>query len=337
MSEQVTSFVKDYVMAEGEDEKAATELKKYLQSEQTSQQLNSVRMDLSNYKTFNGIAAIHCAAKKKHTEILLGLLSPSLQAERIKLLECQSNDGRTALHYAAYDGYSEAIDIMLNSVDDNKRKKLLEKEAFDGITPLHYSSLFGGIEAVKSILTKLTLSDRIALISKQSTSGDTPLHHAANCSDHASIEHILGKIPSKKRLEVLRLQNQHGNTALHCATDNTAMSVSAILKSVLPDDRPALLSIRNADGRTAEQMANQKGNTDSVNCFRELSPKSTKRKLTSNAQGMLVEFSHTGVYRDYLIMIYTFYFSFHDLVFSKISKLRLIWLPDSTNIMSKPA
>ena len=66
--------------------------------------------------------------RKKHTEILLGLLSTSSQAERIKLLECQSNDGRTALHYAAYDGYSEAIDIMLNSVEDNsKRKKIARK------------------------------------------------------------------------------------------------------------------------------------------------------------------------------------------------------------------
>ena len=151
----------------------------------------------------------------------------------------KNNEQLNILHIASKHGHYE----FLNHVLDKRSsiKDYINNPDVRGNTPLHYSASSGDIRIFQMLL------DNGANLKLTNSQGTNPLHIAAIIDHKAIVEYLLeeGKIQPNET-------DNAGNTPLHYAASSGATNSAKFLLLY-----GAKISIRNNDGNTPKQIAEQ--------------------------------------------------------------------------------
>lgn len=165
---------------------------------------------------------------------------------------------RTALHYAACS--SQKMTQML--VEAGSSLKLQDKF---GLTPLHLA-LEMGHEHIAEYLLKLDQKLDIDLMCQ---SGNTVLHLASDWGFIDLAQDILKRNPN------VHLKDQDGETVLHAAVHNQCFEMVQLLveQSEVP------LDIKNLEGQTALEVAQECGSENIANYLRAVDQAQQERAI----------------------------------------------------------
>jgi cytohesin len=182
-----------------------------------------------------GLTALECAVRGKHTEVARLLLDATGgtaagallfdaalkgQAEMADLLtgkganvNARDRSGATPLHIAALKGSLAVAEVLVSrGADVNARDG-------DGLTPLHDAALSGHADVAALLLDHG--ADRDA---RDRSSGATPLYEAAAWGRGTVVELLI------ERGADVNAKNQTGSTPFQAATSNGYADVARVLK-----------------------------------------------------------------------------------------------------------
>eukprot|EP00035_Acanthoeca_spectabilis_P015729 m.316214 g.316214 ORF g.316214 m.316214 type:complete len:1171 (+) comp16421_c1_seq1:438-3950(+) len=174
----------------------------------------------------------------------------------------QSDSGRTPLSYAAEQGHSLVVEFLVNEAG-----AAIDLADAEGNTPLHHVAQAGTYVIPPLLFTPTGTYT-------QNHQGKTPLHLACQYQHLHLVSTMHLTAPGKLAIEVV---DRDGNTPLHAACQSGLLGIVKILfsaaswrkdKTVLRD---AVLQMRNADGWTPRDIAQQNGHADIILFLDELS------------------------------------------------------------------
>ena len=163
------------------------------------------------------------------------------------LLTMRDNEGVTPLHRA---GYSDSVELV-NYLIRQQHCDVLDKDS-DGWTILHIACQKGKLTLVKHLVENYP-----ALLTMRTNDGQTPLHMAGFVGSIEVIDYF-----ASQKCSVLDTDRQ-GWTILHHACCGAKLT----LVKHLVENYPALLTIRDNNGRTPLHMAGSVGSVEVVDYF----------------------------------------------------------------------
>jgi len=202
-----------------------------------------------------GQTALHMAAESGHTEAVRAILVASPLRETS--LATDRGARNTALHLAAERGHLETVKTLVEHCPDTE-SLLMAQEKFAGQTALHLAAGAGHAELCQ-VLLELAHSLSSTLLSMQDKSGGfTPLQLACEKGHAAVIEVLLEGDPEKGSRLKETLEKWSGFTALHLVAYRGHEDAAKVMLRLAPDRR-ALLSFKDERGRTAGDLAMERG------------------------------------------------------------------------------
>jgi len=203
-----------------------------------------------------GQTALHMAADAGHEEVVRVLLKYAPDKDAL-LCATDSCGKYTALHLAAEKGRAAAVRALLETAPD--RGALLDKmERFAGQLPLHLAAANGHDEVVRILLENSP--DRDRLLQQTDRSGGFTALHLAVEKDHAAVaQALLEQAPERWPLLTAIIERWCGFSALHLAAYKGYEAAASVLIDFAPV-RKDLLAVRDRKGRTAAELASDRGN-----------------------------------------------------------------------------
>ena len=199
-------------------------------------------------------------ARQNHLGGLLRLFNDD--SKNIKIND-QDKQGLTALHYVATFSSEDTVDALdkflkfpgidVNIVDNH------------GNSPLHWAAWFGNKEMVRKLVYfrpsgRSGLDQEKTQLNVQNIYGETALHYAAKSGRERCTGYLLRRA---NNIEVNIKDNRFGNTPLHEAAKNGHTEVVEMLLAYKDINR----NIRNRAGKTARQLAVDKGYPETAKAF----------------------------------------------------------------------
>ncbi|MFV9923751.1 MAG: ankyrin repeat domain-containing protein, partial [Anaplasma ovis] len=194
----------------------------------------------------------------KHAQQLDSTLIPRFLIRNGANVNCRDRVGNTALHAAVEllkfpdkQAYAqECVDLLCDRGASARQRNA------QGYTPLHMAAAYKNVHAFESILK----SNKLSALDRSSTNGSSALHIAMNSGVGES--EIVKMLKSCKKVlapveleQMLSAYDSSGNTLMHVAAKLDFKNVVAFGLA-----NGALMSIQNAAGKLAHELAPPSGN-----------------------------------------------------------------------------
>lgn len=189
----------------------------------------------------------------------------------------KDEEGRTPIHMAARAGDASILRILLGAFPGG-----VHDEDENGRRPLHSAIRCGNSEAVRILLSR---EDGAQLLEPADADGRTPLHHAMCTAEHdQETVSMLLDVAGSRFESLARARDRNGDTPLHVAVSSPAPEVRlapllarlerafvSVPRTARREEiRATCLDAENAEGQTAEQLAQARGHAELAAAMRRV-------------------------------------------------------------------